>query len=236
MLKPFLCVMLCLAGSVAAAAPPKLSNVDADDVGMDAKRLADIDRIVEEGLAKGNMPGAVVVVGRHGGIAFRKAYGQKRLEPDKAPMTVDTVFDMASITKPMATATSVMKLIEEGKIGLDDPVSKYIPEFAANGKDVITVRDLLTHQSGLIADNSIKDYEGTPEESFQKIYALPFKEPHRSKFIYSDVNFITLGKLVEVVSKQDVNKFARANFYEPLGMTESGYLPGEDLTKRAAPT
>src|SRR5215207_1311369 len=99
-------VLLCclLAHGVAAAAPPKLPNVEARDVGMDAKRLADIDKLVEEGIAKGNMPGAVVVVGRHGGIVFRKAYGQKRIEPEKAPMTVDTVFDMASITKPMATA------------------------------------------------------------------------------------------------------------------------------------
>jgi len=218
------------------AAPPKLSNVEPADVGMHAKRLAEIDRIVQEGLDKANMPGAVVLIGRHGGIAFRKAYGQKQLQPEKAPMTVDTVFDMASITKPMATATSVMKLIEEGKLGLDDPVAKYIPEFAVNGKDVITIRDLLTHQSGLIADNSIKDYDGTPEESHQKIAALPLKEPHRSKFIYSDVNFITLGRLVEVASGQDVNKFARASFYEPLGMTETGYLPDADLKKRAAPT
>ncbi len=222
--------------TAASAAPPKLSIVEPAEVGMDPRRLSEIDRIVEEGLAKQNMPGAVVLIGRHGGIVFRKAYGQKRLQPEKAPMTVDTVFDMASITKPMATATSIMKLIEDGKIGLDDPVTKHIPEFAANGKEVITVRDLLTHQSGLIADNSINDYKGTPEESFQKIYALPFKEPHRTKFIYSDVNFITLGKLVEVVSGKNVNDFARENFFTPLGMTESGYLPDDELQKRAAPT
>jgi uncharacterized protein YbbC (DUF1343 family) len=225
-----------LFASVASAAPPKLSNVEPADVGLDPKRLTEIDRIVEEGLAKGNMPGAVVLIGRHGGIAYRKAYGQKRLVPEQSPMTVDTVFDMASITKPMATATSIMKLIEEGKLGLDDPVSKYIPEFAEKGKEVITIRDLLTHQSGLVADNSIKDYQGTPEESYKNIYKLDFNAPHRTKFIYSDVNFITLGKLVEVISGKDVNEFARATFYEPLGMTESGYLPDDDLKKRAAPT
>ncbi|HVJ66417.1 MAG TPA: exo-beta-N-acetylmuramidase NamZ domain-containing protein [Caulifigura sp.] len=230
-------LLFCLVASVVAeAAPPKLPNVEPRDVGMDAKRLADIDKLVEEGIAKGNMPGAVVIVGRHGGIVFRKAYGQKRIEPDKAPMTVDTVFDMASITKPMATATSILKLIEDGKIGLDDPVAKYIPDFAANGKGVITIRDLLTHQSGLIADNPLKDYEGTPEESFKNISALSFNQPHRTKFNYSDVNFITLGKLVEVVSGQNVNQFARSHFYEPLGMTETGYLPDDDLKKRAAPT
>jgi uncharacterized protein YbbC (DUF1343 family) len=228
--------LLFLVTGYAGAAPPKLSNVEPADVGLDAKRLAEIDRIVEEGLAKKNMPGAVVLVGRHGGIAFRKAYGQKRLEPEKSPMTVDTVFDMASITKPMATATSVMKLIEEGKLGLDEPVSKYIPDFAANGKNVITIRDLLTHQSGLIADNSIKDYEGEPDQSYKNIFKLEFKEPHRTKFIYSDVNFITLGKLVEVVSGKNVNEFARATVYEPLGMTETGYLPDDELKKRAAPT
>jgi uncharacterized protein YbbC (DUF1343 family) len=228
--------VLALLASVASAAPPKLSRVDPADAGMDPRRLAEIDRLVEEALAKGNMPGAVVLVGRHGGIVFRKSYGNKQLEPEKQPMTVDTVFDMASITKPMATATSIMKLIEDGKIGLDDPVSKYIPDFAANGKQVITVRDLLTHQSGLIADNSIKDYDGAPEESFKNIYALPFKEPHRSKFIYSDVNFITLGKLVEVVSGLDVNAFSRKHIYEPLGLTETGYLPADDLKQRAAPT
>jgi uncharacterized protein YbbC (DUF1343 family) len=227
---------LFLAIASVAAAPPKLSNVEPADVGLDARRLAEIDRIVEEGIVKGNMPGAVVLVGRHGGIAFRKAYGQKRLEPESSPMTVDTVFDMASITKPMATATSIMKLIEEGKLGLDEPVSKYIPDFAQNGKEVITIRDLLTHQSGLVADNSIKDYGGTPEESYKNIYKLELTAPHRTRFIYSDVNFITLGKLVQIVSGKDVNQFARANIYDPLGMTETGYLPEADLKKRAAPT
>lgn len=204
--------------------------------GIDAKRLSVIDSIVADSIAKKQMPGCVVCVGRSTGIVFLKAYGKKSLQPVETPMTVDTVFDMASVTKPTATATSVMILFERGKFRLDDPVARYIPEFGKNGKESITIAQLLTHTAGLIADNPEKDYLDGPEKAWERIFALkPIVVPG-TKFIYSDVCFETLGKLVERLSGQTLDQFARENIFAPLGMKDSGYLPSDALKVRAAPT
>ncbi len=214
----------------------ELPTVDPTAVGMDGQHLERIDKAVAEGLAQKKMPGCVVCVGRHGKIVFLKAYGHRQLQPEALPMTTDTVFDMASITKPVATATSIMQLVERGKLRLGDKVSSLIPEFAANDKESITIRDLLIHQSGLIADNSLSDYEQGPDEAFQRIYDLKLVSPTGSKFIYSDVNYILLGEIVRRVSGQSVHEFSHDNLFQPLGMTETGYLPREELRARAAPT
>jgi uncharacterized protein YbbC (DUF1343 family)/CubicO group peptidase (beta-lactamase class C family) len=203
---------------------------------MDPARLAVIDELVVEGLRNDNMPGAVVLVGRSGKVVYFKAFGHKQVRPTELPMTVDTVFDMASITKPVATATSVMKLLEDGRIQLADPVVKHIPEFAPNGKDAITVYQLLTHQGGLIADNPIRDYDSDPAQSFERIHALSLTAEPGARFIYSDVSFIMLGELVERVSGLNVHEFSRKHVFEPLGMSETGYLPPDELKRRAAPT
>ena len=115
-------------------------------------RLAGVDSVIEQAIADGNIPGAVLVVGHDGAVVYRKAYGSRALEPKREPMTVDTVFDLASLTKVVATTTSVMQLVEQGKVRMNDPVAKYLPEFAQNGKEDITVRQLLTHYSGLAPD------------------------------------------------------------------------------------
>jgi serine-type D-Ala-D-Ala carboxypeptidase len=195
-----------------------------------------IESICNVAIAEKKFPGCVVVVGNSGGIQFQQAFGNRRLLPEPEPMTVDTVFDMASLTKPIATATSIMRLIDAGKIELDAPVSRYIPEFGTNGKDAITVRQLLTHQGGLIADNSIKDYAGSRDESIANVFALPTVVPPGSKFIYSDVGFIVLGELVARVSGQPLDVFAREQIFQPLGMTETVFRPEESLHARCAPT
>lgn len=209
---------------------------DAAALGFDSQRLSLIDDVVQEGLDQSKMPGCVVVVGRREGVAFRKAFGFKQTQPDKVPMTLDTVFDLASLTKPIATATSIMILQQQGKVDLEAPVAKYLPDFAANGKDTITVRNLLVHTGGLIADNSIDDYKGTPAEAFAKIDALTPKAAPGEEFTYSDVGFIVLGRIVQSVSGKDVNEFARENIYAPLAMNETGYLPADALKARAAVT
>lgn len=220
----------------AFAAPPKLPRAEPWEVGLDGVKLEQIDKIVAEGLAANKMPGCVVLVARHGKVAFFRAYDDRQVEPERVKMTTDTLFDLASITKPVATATSVMLLIEQGKLRLDDSVAKHIPEFAANGKEKITVEQLLTHQGGLIADNSLQDYEAGPDKAWQNLFALrPVNEPG-AKFVYSDVSFLMLGKLVERVSGQSLAAFTRAQFFAPLGMDETGYLPAEDLRVRAALT
>ncbi|MEY2765593.1 MAG: Esterase EstB, partial [Actinomycetota bacterium] len=194
------------------------------------------DDVVQEGLSQSKMPGCVVVVGRREGVVLRRAWGFRQTQPEQVAMTVDTVFDLASLTKPIAAATSVMILSERGMLDVNQKVAEYWPEFARNGKETITIRHLLTHTGGLIADNALSDYSGNPAESLQKIAELsPVAEPG-AEFIYSDVGFIVLGHLVERVSGKNVNDFARAAIFEPLAMQETGYLPNEALRLRAAVT
>lgn len=216
--------------------PPGLREISAASAGMNAGVLETIDEVVREGLSQAKMPGCVVVVGRREGIVLRRAWGFRQLQPEQVPMTLDTVFDLASLTKPIATATSVMILAGAGKLDVNAPVVRYWPEFGQNGKDSITIHHLLTHTGGLIADNSIGDYAGVPEESLRKIAELRPTAAPGVEFIYSDVGFIVLGHLVERISGKNVNEFARGAIYGPLGMQETGYLPTDELRKRAAVT
>jgi uncharacterized protein YbbC (DUF1343 family)/CubicO group peptidase (beta-lactamase class C family) len=223
---------LCFASTAFAELP----RAEPAAVGLDAARLQRVDELVAEGLAAKNMPGCVVCVGRHGKIALLKAYGNKQVEPTVVPMTTDTLFDMASLTKPVATATSILLLIEQGKLRLGDKVSSFLPEFAANDKEPITIHDLLIHQSGLLADNSLRDYDEGPEVALKRICELKLLNPVGAKFVYSDVNFILLGEIIRRVSGQTVHEFSRDHIFQPLGMSETGYLPGESLRAKAAPT
>jgi CubicO group peptidase (beta-lactamase class C family) len=204
--------------------------------GVDAETAAGIDRIVEEGLAEGQMAGAVVVAATSTEILFADAYGHRQLEPQPKPMKLDTLFDLASITKPLATACSVMKLVELGEVDLDAPVARYLPEFAPRDKDAVTVTDLLLHQGGLIPDNALSDYEDGPDEAWKRICALKLTQPPGESFVYTDVGFIVLGKLVERVSGQRLDRFAAERLFEPLGMDETGFKPPPELARRAAAT
>ena len=205
-------------------------------VGLDPAVLARIDPVIDGALAAGRMPGCVILVTRHGKTAFLKAYGQKRLEPAGEPMLTDTLFDLASLTKPIATATSVIVLADRGLVRLDDPVARHLAEFGSGGKEKITVFQLLTHQSGLIADNSLRDYADGPEEALKRVFALkPVAEPG-SRFIYSDVGFIVLGELVRRLTGKPLSEFSQEVVFGPLRMEETGFLPGEALRRRAAPT
>ena len=228
---------LLVSGYVAAA--ERLPQVAPEEVGLDSATLALIDAEVLKGLADKNMPGAVVAVGRHGKIAYLKAFGNKQVETDTlaaVAMTTDTVFDMASITKPMATATSVMVLLDQGKIDVDAKVATYLPEFDTTDKRDITVRQLLLHTAGFIPDNHLNDYRDGTAKSIERLLALKPQTPPGTAFTYSDVSFQLLGILVERVSGKSVADFARENVYEPLGMTETMYNPNEELSRRAAPT
>ncbi|HEV3343495.1 MAG TPA: serine hydrolase domain-containing protein [Pirellulales bacterium] len=222
--------------SVGQATAGGLPRAEPEDAGMSSPRLAEIDRAVDEALAARKMPGCVVLIARRGKIVFLKAYGRRSLEPVESPMTTDTVFDLASLTKPIATATSVMLLVEQGKLALDEPVAKYVPEFAQNGKDAISVRQLLTHQAGLIADNDLVDYADGAEKAIERVLATKPQAPPGTTFVYSDVGFIVLGELVRRVAGESLDRFGAARIFQPLGLLETGYLPGEELRQRAAPT
>jgi CubicO group peptidase (beta-lactamase class C family) len=158
------------------------------------------------------------------------------VKPEAADMTPDAVFDMASLTKPVATGTSVMILIQQGKLKPSDLVSKHWPEFAASGKEKVTVEHLLLHTSGLTADNAIADYADGKAKALERIAALKLEAPAGTRFRYSDVGFIVLGELVERLGGVPVDKFAKKHVFEPLKMTDTGFTPGEALRKRIAPT
>jgi CubicO group peptidase (beta-lactamase class C family) len=203
---------------------------------MQSSRLSLIPALIDQAISDRKMPGCVICVGRHGKIIYLQAFGNKQTEPSPLPMTIDTVFDMASITKPVATATSIMALIEDGKIRLASRVADFMPEFAPNGKDAITIENLLVHQSGLIPDNPIADYSEGPDKAWQKICDLKLAGTVGNTFTYSDVNFIVLGELVKRVSGQTLHEFSQARIFAPLGMNETGFLPSQELKARAAPT
>jgi len=192
--------------------------------------------IVKQGIKDGKMPGAVVIIADHDKVLYRRAFGNRQVEPVAEPMTLDTVFDLASLTKPIATTTSVMKLIDEGKLSPRANVSEYLPGFGQHGKDVITVEDLLLHVGGLIPDNSLNDYRAGVEMSWKNICELKPITKRGTRFTYTDVGFIVLGKLVEKISGQTLDEFAQTNVFQPLEMSETSFNPSAELRKRSAPT
>jgi uncharacterized protein YbbC (DUF1343 family)/CubicO group peptidase (beta-lactamase class C family) len=188
-------------------------------------RLSGVDSVIDQAVSDGNIPGAVLIVGHDGAVVYRKAYGNRALEPKREGMTLDTVFDLASLTKVIATTTSVMQLVEQGKVRMNDPVAKYLPEFAQNGKDDITVRQLLTHYSGLEPDLDLK----APWEGKDTAYKMAFAEiPDQapgSGFVYSDINFVVLGALVERVSGETLDAYTTQHVFAPLKMTRTRFVP-----------
>jgi uncharacterized protein YbbC (DUF1343 family) len=197
------------------------------EAGFSAARLARIDGAVEESIGRGELPGAVVLVGRRDRVVFRRAYGSRAVLPSREPMTVDTVFDVASLTKPVVTATSVMILVERGKVALLDPVVKHIPEFAAGGgeREKVTVEQLLTHRAGLVPDDPIELYTGTPDEIFARKYRQPLEASPGSRFRYSDVGYEVLGELIRRVAGMSLDEFSEREIFRPLEMEDSHFRP-----------
>jgi uncharacterized protein YbbC (DUF1343 family)/CubicO group peptidase (beta-lactamase class C family) len=203
---------------------------------IDSRRFAKIDQVASQEVAAGHIPGAVILVGHQGKTVYRKAFGQRTLTPRVQPMKTDTVFDLASLTKVVATTTAIMMLVDRGQIHLDRPAATYWPAFAANGKGAITIRQLLTHTSGLRAGMASRppwsDYDGAMEAIAQD---HPVRTPG-TQFNYSDVNFITLGEIVHRVSHMPLNVFCKREVFEPLGMKDTSFLPSPALKPRIAPT
>jgi uncharacterized protein YbbC (DUF1343 family) len=195
-----------------------------------------LDPLIEDAIAQQKIPGAVLIVGHNGHIVYRKAYGWRSLDPTREKMTVDTIFDLASLTKCIATTTSVMELLEKGRIRLNDPVAVYLPEFAQNGKADITVRELMTHYSGLAPDLDLK----TPWQGRDTAFTMAMEQtpanPPGTRFVYSDINFEVLGFIVEKISGTSLNEFAARNVFAPLGMSHTRFLPPNTLKPRIAPT
>lgn len=201
--------------------------------GVRADLLQNITQIVDQSIAEGYYPGAVVLVAHRGHIIYKGVFGNRRIVPDVAPMQFNTIFDLASLTKVVATAPAVMQLVEQGKLSLDEPVTKYWPAFFVNGKETITIRELLTHTSGLPAD--------LPFSSGGKAAALKQIENIKpgisgSAFIYSDINFIVLAHLVSVITHESFDRYVQDHIFKPLGMHHTSFLPPVAWLDNLAPT
>lgn len=225
-------VALLLAQSVLAQLPAALPATQ----GTSAERLAQMDAVINASIDKKELPGAVVLVGRHGRTVWRKAYGARAVEPQREPMTLDTIFDLASLTKVVATTTSIMILIEQGKVRLSDPVVQFIPEMKGEGRDAITVEQLMTHVSGFAPDFDLRDRWTGYNEAIKRLYREPLRDRPGTRFVYSDINYIALGEVVHRVSGMTLDEFAKRNIFAPLGMSDTGFNPNAGLRSRIAPT
>lgn len=214
---------------------PSLAQLPATPSGFHSEKLAELDTVILQNISSNRLPGGVLWL-EHNGEIYRRSYGQRAVIPKREAMTDDTIFDAASLTKVVATAPAIMILVDRGLLQLDAPVAKYIPEFAQNGKGEITVRQLLTHTSGLRS--------GIPRDpdwsGYGKGIALACAEqptgPPNTTFRYSDINFILLGEIVARVSGKPLDEFARQNIFQPLRMIDTGYRPSRAATQRIAPT
>ena len=210
-----------------------LPTAEPASVGLDPAKLARIDEAVAGAIARGEVPGAVVLVGRRGKIAHASVVGKRALVPGDEPMTRETIFNLASLTKPVATAAAILVLKDRELIRLDDPAAKYWPEFGNRGKEAITVEQLLRHRTGLIADNPIADYADGPDRAWERIAQLGLTGAPGEKFVYSDVNFLVLGKLVERIGGRPLDQFVRDEVFGPMGVALA-YKPADPA--RVAPT
>jgi len=224
-----------LAGLVAACSgradvPPQAAALPQE---TPFSRIADV---AQEAVAAGQTPGVVILVGQHGRVLFRQAFGDRMVEPARQSMAPQTIFDLASLTKVVATAPAILQLVDQGRLGLDDPVARYWPEFGQNGKDGITIRQLLTHFSGLrVGMDERRPWSGS-EGALAAIAADRPVAPPDARFSYSDIDFIVLGNIVRLVSGLDLDAYCERNIFAPLDMRDTGFNPGPEQRDRIAPS
>lgn len=228
-----------------APAPAAKATPTLPPAAADAPDFATVSTLITDAIAAQKLPGAVVLIGHGGKVVFHQAYGSRKLAGEPGldgspapaePMTEDTIFDMASLTKPVATATAVMQLYEQGKVAFDDPVQQYLPDFnPANDpqRAKVTVRMLLTHTSGETGDVDLKDPWGLDgadrTEGMRRALTTPLESAPGERFRYSDINFILLGALIENITGEAEDDYVQRNIFAPLGMDDSRYLPAADV-------
>lgn len=206
-------------------------------VGMSAKRLTAIDRVVSRGIRAGGFPGASVIVGRRGAAVFSKGYGRLSWSKDASRVDPDvTIYDLASLTKVVGTTTAIMLLYDEGRISLDARVVEYLPAFTGGWKDSITVRQLLTHRSGLPASRDLWKLATNPQEARLGVIDAVLQCRPGVCFEYSDLGMVLLGMVVENITGVGLDRFLHERVFEPLGMTSTLFRPAASLRARIAPT
>lgn len=194
-----------------------------------------LDDAINQAIREDRIPGAVLLVGHDGAPVYSKAYGHRAVVPEPEPMTVDTIFDCASLTKVVATTSALMKLFEEGKLRLNDRVTEYLPEFQG-GKSQITIRNLMTHFSGLRPDLDLEPAWSGYENGIHRALTDPPAGPPGVRFVYSDINYILLGEIVRRLSGESLPDYAHKIVFAPLGMHDTMFLPPAELRPRIAPT
>lgn len=206
-------------------------------VGMSAERMGEIDRVVQRGITAGGYPGASVVVGRKGYAVWSRGFGTLDWRPgSKAVSAEETVYDLASLTKVVATTTSIMILFDEGKVALDAPVSRYLPAFTGGLRDNVTIAHLLTHRAGLPAGLELWRKYNSVAEARAAVLAAPIKNTPGNVYEYSDLGPMLLAFVVEAVSGQSFDSFAQTRIFDPLGMTKTGFRPSGLDAFNMAPT
>ena len=221
---------LSVAFSIFFAAAVFAGDVSTNPVGSQGK----IDQLLDAAMTHGLIAGGVVLVGNHRGVLFERAYGKVSGAVDARPMTLDTVFDIASLTKVVATAPSVLKLAEDGKLSLVDPVSRWFPEFDRHGKNDLLLMNLLTHTSGL--DDFPLSSVNPVQSAVEGAAGQKSKGTVGSRFKYADINFILLAETVRKVSGVGLDAFAMDSIFAPLGMKDTTFNPGGDRLSRCSAT
>lgn len=221
--------LLILSSASCASEPPAATAFDPSVVSR-------LDDVIATAIREGSAPGAVVLAESRGQRIVRKAYGDRAVLPQREAMTIDTIFDMASLTKVLATAPAVMILVEQGRLALTDRVSSYLPEFAQQGKESIRLVDLMTHYSGLRPDLDLDEPWQGYDEALRRAYAETPLAPPGERFVYSDINYFLLAEIVRRVSGQSLDAFCRERIYRPLGMSDTFFGKDETRLGRIAPT
>jgi len=227
-----------------APAPDAASTPTLPPVAAPTADFTTVSKLMNDAIAAHRLPGAVAAIGHAGNVVFHQAYGVRKLADEPGldgspapaePMTEDTIFDLASLTKPLATATAVMQLYEQGKVQFDDPVQQYLPDFNASSdpqRAKVTVRMLLTHTSGETGDVDLKEPWGLDgadkAEGIYRALTTPLESGPGEAFRYSDINFILLGALIEKVTGEAEDVYVQQNVFAPLGMEETRYLPAAE--------
>ncbi len=234
-----------IAGIVAvtvALTPPVEQPRDAlplvvpESVGMSTARLRDIDRALLEGLAAGGYPGIVTVVGRREGVVWRRGFGRMTWSMLSAPVTpMETMYDVASLTKVVSTTMAAMLLWDEGRLRLDAPVSRYLPEFRGEGRDRVTVEHLLTHRSGLPAAPALGG-ASSPEGARRAMLTTPVTREPGARGTYSDAGPAILALVVEAIAREPIDRFVERRVYRPLGMRHTSFRPSASHLEHIAPT
>ena len=213
----------------------RLPHVAPESVGMSGTRLARIDEVVRQGIRAGGFPGAAVVVGRHGAIVWERGYGTLDWRSGEMVDAGRTMYDLASLTKIVATTAAAMVLVDRGKLRLDERVTRYLPAFTGGGKDAITIRDLLMHRSGLPAGRELSRRAG-PESARQAVLSTSLVHQPGSVTEYSDLGLDVMGFVIEHITHEPLDQFVRRAVYGPLGMRSTMFRPAPALRSHIAPT